>query len=377
MDLPLDCFSLIVEKLGSNDVTSLLYSNKQVREDTMAVLSPQQCLWAAGKILNMECAERALFAGARINKIDPATGKSVLKLIEGRSGGEKLYARLESWNDHEKTFGPGSLYSAKAQTQEELNGHLVRCVKQLAGLEYYGEGWSIKHGDEFHPFEESDYLDYGVGCVYMDLAIKEALLDGADPNVRTQCNYHYGFKMDVEGGLLHLLTVRCIENLCDPKGLGYAVTYVDIIKELKSFGIDMNQCDTNMTTGLPSQQTALHYACWASPDDREEPCEPGIRPVIVKALLDCGAYPSAVNSRGMTCLHDLAYYDKGEEGWLLAEKHTLARMLIAYGADVTRTNRRGLDVIDLIATPEFDDWETDHVMLGICEKAWDFKYLLR
>ena len=357
MDLPLDCFSLIVEKLGSNDVTSLLYSNKQVREDTMAVLSPQQCLWAAGKILNMECAERALFAGARINKIDPATGKSVLKLIEGRSGGEKLYARLESWNDHEKTFGPASLYSAKAQTQKQLNGHLVRCVEQLAGLEYYGEGWP--YNDEFHPFDERDYLDYGVGCVYMDLAIKEALLDGADPNVRTQ-----------EGGLLHILTST--EDIC----LDRAHYIVDVIKDLKSFGIDMNQATNNsgnvrmyQYTNGTSQQTALHYACCASPNGRPEP---GIRPVIMKTLLDCGAYPNAVNSRGMTPLHDLAYYDKH-----LAEKHTLARMLIAYGADVTRTNHRGLDVIDLIATPEFDDWETDYVMLGICEKAWDFKFLLR
>lgn len=361
MDLPLDCFSLIVEKLGSNDVTSLLYSNKQVREDTLAVLSPQQLLWAAGKILNTECAERALFAGARINKIDPATGKSVLKLIEGRSGGEKLYARLESWNDHEKTFGPASAYSAKAQTQEQLNWHLLRCVTQLVCLEYYGECWL--HNDQdiqfYHPYGESDYLDHGIGRVYMDLAIKEALLDGADPNVRTQ-----------EGGLLHTL----IKNIDD---IIFVQPIVDVIKDLKSFGIDMNQATdrSHWFEDFPGQQTALHYACCANPNDR--PIEPGIRPVIVKTLLYCGAYPNAVNSSGMTPLHDLVFYHKGAGEELLVESHTLARMLISYGADVTRTNHNGLDVIDLIATPEFDDWETDHVMLGICEKAWDFKFLLR
>jgi hypothetical protein len=333
--LPRDCFTQIVGNLGSNDVTSLLYVNKQVREDTLATLSPQQCLWVAGKILNKEYAERALFAGARINKIDQGTGKSVLKLIEGRSGGEQLYARLESWNDHTKTFGP-SVYSARAQTQEELDRHLVRCVKQLVGLGFYGEGWSIVNDiNDLHPYEESDYLDYGVGYKNMGLSIKEALLDGADPNVRTQ------IVSDMEGGLLHLLTVDPAETLYvnDCEGI------VDIIRELKSFGIDMNQVDSKNDKDLPSQETALHYACWAKSLDRSEACEPGIRSAIVKALLDCGADPNKANSRGMTCLHDLVFLripndltpndltpdDLNHNQLLLEENNTLVTMLFSYG----------------------------------------------
>jgi len=334
MDLPLDCFGLIVEKLGSNDVTSLLYVNKQVREDTLATLSPQQCLWAAGKILNKEYAERALFAGARINKIDQGTGKSVLKLIEGRSGGEQLYARLERWNDHTKTFGP-SVYSARAQTQEELDRHLVRCVKQFAGLDFYGECY--EHINDLHPYEESDYLDYGVGCKNMGLSIKEALLDGADPNVRTRIVS----MIDMEGGLLHLLTVDPTETLSPM--YSDCEDIVDIIRELKSFGIDMNQVDSKNDKDLPSQETALHYACWAKTD--LGPCEPGIRPAIVKALLDCGADPNKANSRGMTCLHDLVFLlipndltpndltpdDLNDNQRLLEENNTLVKMLFSYG----------------------------------------------
>lgn len=325
--LPRDCFTQIVGNLGSNDVTSLLYVNKQVREDTLATLSPQQCLWAAGKILNKEYAERALFAGARINKIDQGTGKSVLKLIEGRSGGEQLYARLESWNDHTKTFGP-SVYSARAQTQEELDRHLVRCVKQLVGLDFYGECY--EHIDDLHPYEESDYLDYGVGCKNMGLAIKEALLDGADPNVRTRIVS----MIDMEGGLLHLLTVDPTEALSPM--YSDCEDIVDIIRELKSFGIDMNQVDSKNDKDLPSQETALHYACWAKSLDLSEPCEPGIRPAIVKALLDCGADPNKANSRGMTCLHDLVFLripndNLNDNQWLLEENNTLVKMLFSYG----------------------------------------------
>ena len=328
--LPLDCFTQIVENLGSNDVTSLLYVNKQVREDTLAALSPQQCLWAAGKILNKEYAERALFAGARINKIDQGTGKSVLKLIEGRSGGEQLYARLESWNDHTKTFGP-SVYSARAQTQEELDRHLVRCVKQLAGLDFYGE---CSFYDDLHPYEESDYSDYGVGCKNMGLAIKEALLDGADPNVRTKIVS----TIDMEGGLLHLLTVDPTQALSPPMySLSDCEHIVDIIRELKSFGIDINQGDSKNDKDLPSQETALHYACW-SKNDISDPCEPGIRPVIVKALLDCGADPNMANSRGMTCLQDLVFLlipnhdlNDNDNQWLLEENYTLVKMLFSYG----------------------------------------------
>jgi hypothetical protein len=372
--LPLDCFGLIVEKLESKDVASLLYVSKQVRQDTMEVLHPQQCLWAAGKILNKEYAERALCAGARINKIDPATGKSVLKLIEGRSGGEKLYARLESWTPY-----------AKSQNQEELNRHLVRCVKQLMSLEFYGEANTF-YGEAkdayLYPYEKSDYdhIDMILG---MTFEIKEVLLDGADPNVRTQYQYHWNDEGEPEyreGGLLHLPTVHCFEN-------GHRLTSyaVDIIRELKSFGIDMNQVDGDDSDNkdLPSQQTALHYAClglngpggynW----NRDGwPCEPGIRPVIVKALLDCGTDPNKGNSHGMTPLHDLVYHDRSADEWVVEENHTLARMLIAYGADVTILNHDGKSVCDIIMDGELyvvdddDDWIPDLVMLDICQSGW-------
>ena len=366
MDLPLDCFGLIVEQLESKDVASLLYVSKQVRQDTMEVLHPQQCLWAAGKILNKEYAERALCAGARINKIDPATGKSVLKLIEGRSGGEKLYAHLESWTPY-----------TKSQNQEELNRHLVRCVKQLVGLEFYGEANTFEENAYLYPYEQSDY-DH----IDMTFEIQEVILDGADPNVRTQYEYHcndWGELEDREGGLLHLPTVHCFEN-----GHRLASYAVDIIRELKSFGIDMNQVDGDNSDNkvdkgfLPSQQTALHYAClglggysW----DREWPCEPGIRPVIVKALLDCGTDPNKGNSHGMTPLHDLVYHDRSADEWVVEENHTLARMLIAYGADVTILNHDGKSVCDVITDDELyvldddDDWEPDLVMLDICVRA--------
>lgn len=365
MDLPLDCFALIAEKLDSKDVTSLLYVSKQVRQDTMAVLQPQQCLWAAGKILNKEYAEKALYAGARINKIDPATGKNVMKMIEGRSGGEELYDRLEGWNALYQRFEL-SRFDGRAQTQEELNRHLVRCVKQVAGLEFYGDpnghyeqSTHIPYTlDEFHPYDTDDYEIYHID---EDMGIREALLDGADPNVRTQCAYGpFDPGMDLEGGLLHILTVSVIQDICDVD------TTVRIINELKSFGIDMNQVDDNRSRpGLPSLSTALHYACTATPDDRPfGDCEPNIRPKIVEALLNNGSDPNKGNSRGMTPLHELVYYDRGADGWVIDENHTLAKMLIENGAEVTRCNNVGMNVIDLAFDDQFE--EVDLTMATIC-----------
>lgn len=354
MDLPLDCFAVIVEKLDSKDVASLLYVSKRVRQETMDVLQPQQCLWAAGKILNKEYAEKALYAGARINKIDPATGKNVMKMIEGRSGGEELYARLECWNALYQRF-ERSRFDGRAQTQEELNRHLVRCVKQVAGLEFYGDpngeydGIHIPYTlDEFHPYDTDDYEVYNHSDD--DLGIREALLDGADPNVRTQCAYGpFHPDMDLEGGLLHILTVSVIEDICDVDNT------VRIINELKSFGIDVNQVDDNReeTSGLPSLSTPLHYACTALPDDRPDYIEPDIRPKIVEALLKNGADPNMGNSRGMTPLHELVYYDRGA-GWVTEENHTLAKMLIENGADVTRCNNDGRNVLELAFDDRFD-----------------------
>ncbi len=365
MDLPLDCFAVIVEKLDSKDVASLLYVSKQVRQDTMDVLQPQQCLWAAGKILNKEYAEKALYAGARINKIDPATGKNAMKMIEGRTGGEELYDRLEHWNALYQRFEL-SVFDGRAQTQEELNRHLVRCVKQVAGLEFYGDSNGEYDGihipytlDEFHPYDTDDYEVYHNDD---DMGIREALLDGADPNVRTQCAYGpFDPNMDLEGGLLHILTVSVIEGISDVDNT------VRIINELKSFGIDMNQVDDNRskTNGLPSLSTALHYACTATPDDRPDgtDIEPNIRPKIVEALLNNGADPNKGNCRGMTPLHELVYYDRGA-GWVTDENHTLAKMLIENGADVTRRNNLGMNVVDLACDAEFE--EPDMTMVTIC-----------
>jgi hypothetical protein len=376
MDLPLDCFAVIVEKLDSKDVASLLYVSKQVRQDTMAVLQPQQCLWAAGKILNKEYAEKALYAGARINKIDPATGKNVLKMIEGRSGGEEL-EHLEGWNTVNRRF-EGSRVHGLAQTQEELNRHLVRCVKQVAGLEFYGDpngasgydGIHIEYTlDEFHPYDTDDY-----DVFYYDdddaqiMGIREALLDGADPNVRTQCAYGpHEPDMDLEGGLLHILTVSVIEKR------NVDIT-VRIINELKSFGIDMNQVDDNRSLprstaySMPSLSTALHYACRVRLDGRlyGEDCEPNIRPKIVEALLNSGADPNKGNSDGDTPLHDLVYYDWaiGEADWVIDENHTLAKMLIDNGADARRCNNDRMNVLDLIF--DFGDDAIDLTMAAIC-----------
>ena len=138
----------------------------------------------------------------------------------------------------------------------------------------------------------------------------------------------------------------------------------------------MNQGDSddNDNKGLPSQQTALHYACLAS-WDREGPFEPGIRPVIVKALLDCGTDPNKGNSHGMTPLHDLVYHDRSADEWVVEENRTLARMLIAYGADVTIL-ADGKSVCDIIMDGELyvvdddDDWIPDLVMLDICQSGW-------
>jgi len=371
MDLPLDCFAVIVEKLDSKDVASLLYVSKRVRQETMDVLQPQQCLWAAGKILNKEYAEKALYAGARINKIDPATGKNVMKMIEGRSGGDELYDRLECWNALYQRF-ERSRFDGRAQTQEELNRHLVRCVKQVAGLEFYGDPYGEYDGihipytlDEFHPYDTDDYEIYNHSDD--DLGIREALLDGADPNVRTQCAYGpFDPDMDLEGGLLHILTVSAIEG--GDIGDDVEVT-VRIIDELKSFGIDMNQVDDNReeTSGLPSLSTALHYACTAIPDDRPDgtDIEPDIRPKIVEALLKNGADPNNANSRGMTPLHELVYYDRplGVADWVTKENHTLAKMLIENGADVTRCNNDGKSVLELALDDQYD--EPDLAMAAI------------
>ena len=351
MDLPLDCFAVIVEKLDSRDVASLLYVSKRVRQETMDVLQPQQCLWAAGKILNKEYAEKALYAGARINKIDPATGKNVMKMIEGRSGGEELYGRLECWNALYQRF-ERSRFDGRAQTQEELNRHLVRCVKQVAGLEFYGDpngeydGIHIPYTlDEFHPYDTDDYEIY-----YNDdgMGIREALLDGADPNVRTQlpqCAYGPYSNMNLEGGLLHILTVSVIDNICNVD------IAVRIINELKSFGIDIDQVDnldngSQRVYGLPSLSTALHYACTANLKIYwGEGCQPNVRPKIVEALLNNGADPNKGNSRGMTPLHKLVYYS--EVGWVTEENYTLVKMLIENGADVTRYNNYGRNVLEL------------------------------
>ena len=119
----------------------------------------------------------------------------------------------------------------------------------------------------------------------------------------------------------------------------------------------MNQVDDNRSTsGLPSLSTALHYACTATPDDRHNgtDIEPDIRPKIVEALLKNGADPNKGNSRGMTPLHELVYYDRGVADWVTEENHTLANMLIENGADVTRRDNDGKSVLQLALDDEFD-----------------------
>ena len=331
-ELPPDMLRDVVGRLDPEDKSALLRVSRGVRQDTMAVLPAQGKLWAAAKSLNVEHAKTALEEGARVNKIDPSVGMNALKMIEGRNGSSALYEFLER-------------QGGKPLNLEQINKHLVRCVKTVAGLD--------------------DYLhDPGL--------VKEALLDGADPNTRTKYNsYNRVDDKDIEGSLLHVLTVRVIESI---SSYHLGVT-ADVIKDLKSFGIDMNQVDVNPEYGMPSGLTALHYACWVGEDDRKEVPNAGIRPSIVKALLEAGIDVNKQNSRGCTALHDLTHYGGvHDEDYLLQEDISLARLLLSHGADVSITDENGKTVVDYTEEEDFVTYDPDmfDVLIRATETREDF-----
>ena len=343
-ELPPDMLRDVVGRLDPQDQSALLDVSRGVREDTMAVLPAQEKLWAAAKILSVEDAKTALEEGARVNKIEPSVGMNVLKMMEGKNGSEAL-------DDYLKRQG------GKPLNLEQINKHLARCVKAMVNI-YDSEPDS----DEYYPYTEDYYVDDILNTEFEQ--VREALLDGADANTRTKYNsYNYIDKEPIEGSLLHALTVRAIEFDND-----YAELIVDTIKLLSSFDIDMNQVDMNpKAPDSMSEMTALHYACWVAGDDRNEPPNAGIRPSIVKALLESGIDVNKQDSRGETVLHKLAQYPTDEPS-LQQEDISLARLLLSHGADVSIINGKGRRVIDY--TEEYPDYVTyDPVMLDVLLRA--------
>jgi len=348
-ELPPDMMRDVVGRLDPKDKSALLDVSRGVREDTMAALPPQEKLWAAAKSLNMEHVKTALEEGARINKIYPSVNMNALKMIEGRTGSEALYAFLERKGGIPLTF-------------EQINRHLVRCVKAMVNIVDFDPD-DKSDSDEYYPYEKEDYYYFdqdGIGTW-----VREALLDGADANTRAVIERgieHVSINADVECGLLHLLTV----NFMDTDNPGYISMIVDTIKLLSSFGIDMNQVDVNHDKGSPSGQTALHYACDAAEDERDQDPLAGNRPAIVKALLESGINVNGQDSRGETALHRLALYPSKEPS-LQQEEVSLARLLLSFGADVSIKNNSEQTVIDY--TEEEDYVTYDPVMLDVLIRA--------
>ena len=338
---PPDMMRDVVGRLDPEDKSALLGVSRVVREDTMAVLPAQEKLWAAARSLNMEHVKQALEEGARVNKIDPSVGMNALKMIKGRSGSEALYEFLER-------------QGAKPLNLEQINKHLARCVKALAG-KFYEDDDSDADSDLLD-WDDSDLLDNK----WVTRMVREALLDGADPNTTTKYSKRlYSANENIEGGLLHVLTVNASENIDD-----LDVT-VDTIKQLKSFGIDVNRVDVEPDKNLASGQTALHYAC--NTIDKDKSPQAGIRPAIVKALLESGIDVNKQDSRGETTLHKLAQYPSDEPS-LQQEDVSLARLLLSHGADVSIINENGRRVIDY--TEEYPDYVTyDPVMLDVLLRA--------
>ena len=346
-ELPPDMMRDVVGRLDPKDKSALLDVSRGVREDTMAALPPQELLWAAARTLNIEDTKRALEEGARINKIDPSVGMNALKMIKGRTGSEALYAFLERKGGIPLTF-------------EQINKHLVRCVKAMVNIVDFDPD-DKSDSDEYYPYEKEDYYYFDPDGTWA----REALLDGADANTRAVIERgieHVSINADVECGLLHLLTV----NAMDTDNPGYISMIVDTIKLLSSFGIDMNQVDVNHDKGSPSGQTALHYACHAAEDERDQDPLAGNRPAIVKALLESGINVNGQDSRGETALHRLANYPSKEPS-LQQEEVSLARLLLSFGADVSIKNNSEQTVIDY--TEEEDFVTYDPVMLDVLMRA--------
>ena len=298
--LPPDVMSDVVGRLEPRDRSSLLDVSEEIREDTLAAMPPQERLWHASRLSISKHVKTALKEGARVNKIDPSVGMNALKMVEGRDGllGEFI----------EKQGG-------KSLTSEQINDDLIRSIKAVTRLDPYDPDIENKKGE-------------------LRGKIRETLLDGADPNAKAT---YYSFDRKMEGSLLHVLTATVIEQ-----DLAVVDITVDTIKELKSFGIDMNKVDYYVDEpDFQFGETALHYACYVAERDRAElPAKVGIRPAIVRTLLECGINVNAQCTRmGHTALHRLVSYPSISHS-LRQEDVTVAELLLSFGADVSIYEKR-------------------------------------
>jgi ankyrin repeat protein len=328
-ELNRDTTGEILNYLEPSDILALLNATATVRNNTLVALPVQQRLWAAARVLNVENVMSALSEGARVNKIDPNV------LNEDDKSYMNAFAIVEQIKESSKRRIEASEEVLKILREkggkplklEDLNNHLVDCVKRVAVFDSGSDSYS-------------DLLK----------RIEEALLDGADPNTRTTYSEKLSDNKEKtkEGGLLHVLTVQPEKD---------EELIVATIKQLKKFGIDMNQVDKKLDSDDDNnddlikhfgEETALHYACIAHlrPDKKWDNL--GVSPIwvdfrveIVRALLESGIDVNKQNSEGDTALHFLVRYSASIQRPVLQEEDVeIAKLLLSFGADLYIENNK-------------------------------------
>ena len=362
---PPDVMRDVVGRLNRDDRSSLLDVSEEVREDTLAVMDPQERLWHAARLLSTKHVKTALRAGARVNKIDPSVGMNALKMIEDRDGmlGDFLRNR-----------------GAKAHNQDTLNEELCETIGTRP--------------DNGHNNTEDD------PAIALS-RVKEVILDGADMYAQLHFSKYVPYSsFDLNGRSMQTSNIM---NYSIFKAKLRPSEYLPWIKALIELGYDVNKMIKDPGSGKGKYDNAMMFATTIynphyldlddvlNPPDRHDPNPQGFyatqrgeevrlaridylsaldksevvgsRTEIIKLLLtapnvnvNAGQFHRSTPQHdtdwvrgGRTALHQLCEVRPKDDG-LSQENLAIARLLLDAGADVGIIQFKNNNTIHTIQT---------------------------